>query len=113
MSNARLSQNRAEKMRMIDEAAALCREVSLNVNLVDMCSEFASVGAFRHLVALCATAARQCDPNGLAYRFYRHLSDNNVDMIDTTARELYFRRLVACLFLWRFPFFRRFRGPKT
>nr|XP_023029758.1 nuclear pore complex protein Nup155 [Leptinotarsa decemlineata] len=75
---ARTIQNADEKEEMLLSALQICKCISPNINMGEVCREFTSLKAYRAVIELCMHYGRMMDPEKVAENYY-NTDDNSAD----------------------------------
>ncbi|CAH1175574.1 unnamed protein product [Phaedon cochleariae] len=71
-------QNIDEKEEMLHSALQICKSISPNINISDVCREFTALKAYRAVIELCSHYGKQIDPDRIAESYY-NAEDNTGD----------------------------------
>lgn len=72
LHTAKKTQSKVERQRQLLEALHLYKEITNQLDLPAVCSQFSSTKFYTGIVDLCLTAACKRDPQNLATHFYQH-----------------------------------------
>lgn len=75
LKTAKILQNIDEKEELVTSALQLCKSVAPNINLHELCEQFASLNAYHAVTDLCVTCAKKTDPDNIAEYYYKNSND--------------------------------------
>lgn len=93
LKTARTVENVNEKEEYVASALQLCKNVSHNINLHEVCHEFTTLKAYSAVADLCVSCAKKIDPDDLAVRYYK----NETQGKEVEGHQIYLKRFEKAL----------------
>lgn len=72
-----------EKEELLSSALELAQSIAPNLNLHEVCQQFADLHAYRAIIELCVVYAKKIDPENVAEYYYNDGQQPNPEQLDT------------------------------
>lgn len=72
-----------EKEELISSALELAQSVAPNLNLHEVCQQFADLQAYRAVIQLCVAFVKKIDPENIADYYYNNGQQPGSDQLDS------------------------------